>query len=147
MKYIILLIFLAAFQGKEPQPGNINPATPSMDTIPIKDTMHYIATDTCRPGLYIHGNSYRGFESDSLCVRVLIFDTGKIVIKGDTISAIKMMLNFIDQGNKRESEYLGIIGASVQFTNTVGDSFKTGPKWNAYVKELKKLGYTVKKKK
>lgn len=138
MKYIIVLIFLAAFQGKEPQPGNINPATPSMDTIPIKDSLSIYSSSS---------NSYRGFESDSLCVRVLIFDTGKIVIKGDTISAIKMMLNFIDQGNKRESEYLGIIGASVQFTNTVGDYYKTGPKWNAYVKELKKLGYTVKKKK
>lgn len=138
MKYIIALLFLAAFQGKEPQPSNINPATASMDTIPIKDSLSIYSSSA---------NSYRGFESDSLCVRVLIFDTGKIVIKGDTISAIKMMLNFIDQGNKRESEYLSIIGASVQFTNTVGDSFKTGPKWNAYVKELKKLGYTVKKKK
>lgn len=73
--------------------------------------------------------------------------SGEIEIQGDTIEAIKHLVQFIEQVQAENEEQFMCIDASVKWHNKVYDISKKGKEYTVYQKYLTKLGYkTIRKK-
>lgn len=71
---------------------------------------------------------------------------GKFEIKGDTLSAIKLLWKRLDESEKREFELDDFVGRAVDFTNNVPDYWKnskTNKAWKKYYAELRKQGFKI----
>lgn len=91
-------------------------------------------------GLSAAGKSY--------CAVYVSFPDSNISIEGDTISVIKMLIKRVDDLQKIEQEYYSFISASVKFSNSVPDMYRSKANncgWVEYYAYLKNKGYGLKK--
>lgn len=99
-------------------------------------------------GLSQWGTGY----GDSVCA-VTKWNDGRIEIHGDTLRTIKMLIQRLEDSQKREVEReVGLykfIDISVKFLNNIPAYWKDSKNnktWPKYYAELKKLGYKIVKK-
>jgi hypothetical protein len=92
--------------------------------------------------------------NDSLDVAVMTSISGKeIIIHGDTMAAIRMLLDRIGEEHKKKNEVKDALHKAVLFSNTVVDYFKKSKEWKDFVAAIETQGYfrtpppPVKKKK
>lgn len=153
MKYTLIILLFAACQVKDPPPVTLptkSIGAPANDTVPDFTITN---CDTCKFTFdEFIGRGQREwifqYNSDTLNFMLSITEAGTVTIQGDTIFIIKKLMEYI---NKDDSVRNGIrdalqsaLQSAVDFTNTVGAEYKRGEKWEAYQRELKKQGYTIK---
>ncbi len=95
------------------------------------------------------------YKNGPLEIRVVMSgkDSGVLSITGDSLSNIKMLINFIKDLQKREeslydqmSDLNHVISASVEFANQIPDYWrdrKNNCKWDEYMNALRLQGYKL----
>lgn len=64
---------------------------------------------------------------------------GRIYVEGDSLSVIKMLVNFLGEWQDRHFEKFVIVSAAMNFIETIPAAYKKGKKWEAYKKEIDEL--------
>ncbi len=67
---------------------------------------------------------------------------GDIEIHGDTLKAIRLLINRIDQLQKESNEKTDCIRRAVDFENTVPDYLTNNKEYRIYLAAIKRQGYT-----
>lgn len=111
MRYILLTVLFLSFFGAKAQ------------------------QEESRMGYFVHLNPN---PKGTITVGI---ESGNIKIEGDTIAAIKHLVQFIEQVESDNEEQFICIEASVKWHNKVSDYFKKGKEYQTYQRYLRKCGY------
>lgn len=78
--------------------------------------------------------------------QIMISESGKITIEGDTLVTIKGLLKVINTLQNEREEALNSVLKSVNWSNTVSDYWKNNKQWNEYLISIRKQGFKFDKK-
>lgn len=78
--------------------------------------------------------------------QVMISESGKITVEGDSLTAIKGLLKVINTLQDEREDALNSVLKSVNWSNTVPDYWKNNKQWKAYLISISKQGFKFDKK-
>lgn len=119
MKKITLLLILISF--------SVNAQKQTDSVLRITDSDYYN-----------YGSVYFGKSITS----VRVSEDGEVSIHGDTLTAIKLLIDKIDQLQKVNNEKTDCIRRAVDFENTVPDYLTNNKEYRMYLAAIKRQGYT-----
>ena len=78
---------------------------------------------------------------------VLVDSGGRIQVHGDSLCVIEMLVSKIKELQDKDFQKRESIQKSVNWANKVPDYLKKNKEWRAYLKAIKKQGYSINKTK
>lgn len=144
MKYLLILLFIPIMAAGQNDVDAIIPFRDSakMFRIYYQDTTFYRID-------HIYSICFteqtEGGKITSLCQDAR---TGEVIIRGDTIEAIKMMLKYYMKNDSATMSLYEFRGAAIEWTNKIPDFWKdwqNNPAWPRYKEMILKQGYKLKK--